>query len=154
VMALLDRADQVVMKAVVARLMLSNEQAAKVLAGGNRLESVVHALSHARRMKRSAIYCCLNGLPDEALVLCLAKISGRAVALARIKQRILDYLTKLSNVKPVLRGDDLLRLGIKPGPAIGALLAALLEAKLNGVINTRREEQAFVRRHLPKAVER
>ncbi len=153
VMALLDRADQVVMKAVVARLMLSNEQAAKVLAGGNRLESVVRALSHARRMKRSAIYCCLNGLPDEALVLCLAKISGRAVALARIKQRILDYLTKLSNVKPVLRGDDLLRLGIKPGPAIGALLAALLEAKLDGVINTRRDEQAFVRRHLAKADE-
>ena len=149
-MALLDGVEQSVVEAVVARLMLSNEQAAKVRAGGNRLENVVHALAHAQRMKQSEIYRCLSGLPDEALVLCLARTTGQAVALARMKRRMLDYLNKLSKIKPVLRGDELLQLGIKRGPAVGALLVALLEAKLDGAIKTRRDEQTFVRRHLAK----
>ncbi|HEY5627465.1 MAG TPA: hypothetical protein VIR79_05930 [Nitrospira sp.] len=147
-MALLDGVDQSIVEGVVARLMFSNEHAVKVRASGKKLESLVRVLAGAQQIKRSDIYRSVNGLPDEALLLCLAKISGQAAALARMKRRVMDYLTNLRRMKPLLRGDDLLRLGVKPGPAIGAMLVELLEAKLDGVVKTRRGEQSFVLRHL------
>ena len=51
-------------------------------------------------------------------------------------------------VKPFLDGEDLKRLGLQPGPRMGKMLQALLEAKLDGKVNTREEEEALVRQWL------
>ncbi|MBV8414551.1 MAG: CCA tRNA nucleotidyltransferase, partial [Verrucomicrobia bacterium] len=40
---------------------------------------------------------------------------------------------------PLLRGNDLLALGLKPGPRIGELLEAIQTAQLEGEITTRAE---------------
>ncbi|MBM3182687.1 MAG: CCA tRNA nucleotidyltransferase [Chloroflexi bacterium] len=55
------------------------------------------------------------------------------------------YLTKLSSVKPLLNGDDLLKMGVSAGPQVGEVLKALHEARLDGVIKTRKGEEEFVR---------
>ncbi len=147
-MALLMGSSQKVVEGVIERLMLSNEQARKVRSGGTRLKIVAQLLAGLRSLKRSEVYFLLNGLPDEALLVCLARIDGQAAALARIKRRMREYLMELSRVKPSLRGDDLLAMGVEAGPQIGALLAELLEAKLDGVVKGRAGERAFVRARL------
>jgi hypothetical protein len=42
---------------------------------------------------------------------------------------------------PLIRGDDLIALGLKPGPRIGQLLEAIQTAQLEGEVTTR--DQAF-----------
>ena len=148
VMALLAGAEQPIIEAVGMRLMLSNEQAKKVRAGGQRLKSVVRGLGEARRLRPSEVHRLLNGLPDEALVLCLATVNGQTAMLARMKRRICDYVTRFRTTKPVLRGDELLHMGVEPGPAVGTILALLLEAKLDGVAKGKAGERAFVRARL------
>lgn len=147
-MGLLMGSNQKVVEGVIDRLMLSNEQAKKVRSVGMRLKIVAQSLGGPRLLKRSEVYFLLNGLPDEALLVCLARIDGQAAALARMKRRMREYLTKLSRVKPSLRGDDLLAMGVEAGPQIGALLAELLEAKLDGVVKGKAGERAFVRARL------
>jgi tRNA nucleotidyltransferase (CCA-adding enzyme) len=147
-MALLGGADQPIVEAVVTRLMLSNEQARKVRVGGEKLKIFVCGLGETRRLRPSEVYRLLNGLPDEALVLCLAMVKGRTATLARMKRRIRDYVTRFRRIKPALRGDDLLHMGVEPGPAVGAMLALLLEAKLDGVVKGKAGERAFVRARL------
>ncbi|WP_455379078.1 CCA tRNA nucleotidyltransferase [Petrachloros mirabilis] len=144
-MAILTGATPEIVEGVIKRLMLSNEQARKVRAGGTKLMVVAKTLSAPQSLKRSVVYRLLNGLPDEALLLCLARMEGRAAASARVKRRMLDYLTKLSTVKPVLRGSDLLEMGVEAGPQVGMMLAQLLEAKLDGLVKVKAEERAFVR---------
>lgn len=49
---------------------------------------------------------------------------------------------------PLIRGRDLLALGILPGPRVGQLLAAVGEAQLEGTLTTRDEALAWVRERL------
>jgi poly(A) polymerase len=46
---------------------------------------------------------------------------------------------------PLLTGDDLIAMGLQPGPAFGPLLDALYDAQLEAAINTREEAIAWVR---------
>ena len=63
-----------------------------------------------------------------------------------VRKRLLDYACRLRHVRPDLDGHDLEALGVPKGPAIGRLLRELLEARLDGMVSTREEEEAFVRR--------
>jgi poly(A) polymerase len=49
---------------------------------------------------------------------------------------------------PLLTGDDLIKLGMKPGPALGALLAEIREKQLQDELITPRQAKAWVRRRL------
>ena len=49
---------------------------------------------------------------------------------------------------PLLTGDDLIELGMKPGPAMGALLAEVREKQLADELKTRREAKAWVKKKL------
>lgn len=59
---------------------------------------------------------------------------------------VLRYLNEWRHVKPRLNGRDLASLGIPQGPRVGLLLERLRDARIEGEINTREEEEAFVRR--------
>jgi tRNA nucleotidyltransferase (CCA-adding enzyme) len=55
------------------------------------------------------------------------------------------YLRDLRNVAPLLDGHALKQMGIAPGPQMGALLAGLRAARLDGHVVTRADEEAWVR---------
>ena len=58
----------------------------------------------------------------------------------------LRYLNEWRHVKPRLNGRDLARLGVPEGPRVGLLLERLRNARIEGEVSTREEEEAFVRR--------
>jgi len=150
-MALLDGAEEAVVEAVVARLMLSSEQARKVLVSGKRLETIAGKAAQRAQLRPSEVYHLWINVPREALVLSLAMESNRMTSLGRLRRRVLDFVTRLRITKSKLRGDDLLRMGLKSGPEVGALLTQLLDAKLDGMIRTKEDERAFVRAYLVQA---
>jgi len=55
------------------------------------------------------------------------------------------YLNVLKNVQPLLSGEDIKRLGVPEGPRIKEALLVLREAKLDGKITTRKDEENMVR---------
>ena len=58
-----------------------------------------------------------------------------------------EFLT--SQVKPIVRGDDLIEaFGVTPGPFLGFALDCLREAQATGLINSREEALAYVQEHL------
>jgi tRNA nucleotidyltransferase (CCA-adding enzyme) len=61
------------------------------------------------------------------------------------KKAISHYLTELRNVKTILKGDDLKKMGIQPGPIYSKILKRLLEEKLRGKLKSREDEERFVR---------
>ena len=54
------------------------------------------------------------------------------------------YLGVLKNVQPLLSGEDLKKLGLPQGPRIREVLLILREAKLDGKISTRKDEEKMV----------
>jgi tRNA nucleotidyltransferase (CCA-adding enzyme) len=150
-MALLGGAEQVAVEALVRRLMLSSEQAKKVLVSGKRLEKIVRKAARKDGLRPSQLYHLLITVPDEALVLSLAMAGNQRATLGRLRRRMVEFVTRLRITKLKLRGDDLLRIGLKTGPEVGALLTRLLDAKLDGMIKTKENERCFVRAFLLQA---
>jgi poly(A) polymerase len=52
---------------------------------------------------------------------------------------------------PLLKGDDLIALGMKPGPALGALLAEVREKQLQDELKTKTEARRWARKRIAKA---
>lgn len=66
----------------------------------------------------------------------------------RVRNAIRHYIAKLAHVRIIVQGRDLKAMGIPPGPGYRRILQHVLDARLNGIIETREDEIAFVRSHL------
>jgi tRNA nucleotidyltransferase (CCA-adding enzyme) len=66
-----------------------------------------------------------------------------------LRHQIWEYLTVWSNVQPLLNGDDLKKLGYKPGPQYRQILDDILAATLDRVIKDRAEAEEFLAKHYP-----
>ncbi len=65
-----------------------------------------------------------------------------------VEQRLRLFLDKLHEIRPLLRGDDLIKLGVPEGPTVGRLLEDLLIARIEGLVETREDEENMIRRSL------
>lgn len=97
----------------------------------------------SRDMTPAQVYSVLHGYSQTAI---LANLIAGGTAAVRV--RIRQYLDKLRYIKPALTGGDLKTMGMAPGPRIQQVLDALLDARLNGTVRTRKQEEALVREWL------
>ncbi len=67
-----------------------------------------------------------------------------------IRKQIWHYLTVWANVQPILNGNDLKKLGYKPGPKYRQILDDLLAATLDGEIKNKADAEKFLAQRYPK----
>lgn len=91
-------------------------------------------------LSHSSIYHLLEGHNPQA-VLAASLVAATPLVSARLRL----YLEKLRLVRPALNGDDLKRLGVPPGPALGEILARLRDARLEGLVKNETQEEVLVR---------
>ncbi|MYC33614.1 MAG: CCA tRNA nucleotidyltransferase [Chloroflexi bacterium] len=92
------------------------------------------------QLSPSVVCALLDGLsPDSLSAACL--LSSPTVA-----ERIGRYLSEWRSIAPLLRGTDLLELGVPAGPAVGEALRALRKARLDGETHSVEDEQRLARK--------
>ena len=96
-----------------------------------------------------------RALPASRLCNLLAGRSPAAVAAvvgltesAAAGRALRRYLTELRQIVPALRGEDLLALGVPPGPPVGAVLTQLRAARQDGQVTDAAGERQWVARWL------
>ena len=105
-----------------------------------RLREAEQALGAARRPSEVSA---IGGVaPREAV-----EAASAAAASASARRNLARYMDA-SRRRPPLNGHDLLALGVPPGPAVGAMLAALRKAVLDGLVRGRAQAERFVRDRL------
>ena len=92
---------------------------------------------------RSRVYQLLHGLHLNAVESCAMATNDAMMA-----RWLRLYLDELRNVRPLLNGEDLMALGVREGPEVGMLLTKLLDAKLDGLVESVEDEEELVRRAL------
>lgn len=92
-----------------------------------------------RRPKRSEIYNILDPLSTESKLFMMAKTTQ-----VETRRYISLYFTQLKDTKPLLRGRDLIQMGMKSGPSIKKALTGLLKARLDEQVITRQDEMEYI----------
>jgi tRNA nucleotidyltransferase (CCA-adding enzyme) len=110
-----------------------------------RSREVLFLFYKEQELSSSRIYDLLSPLDVESILLMMAKAKKETA-----RKHISLYLTRLRNVKVMLTGNDLKKMGIPPGPKYKKILADLLDAKLDGAVKNREEELDFVKRRTNK----
>lgn len=93
--------------------------------------------------KASDLYRLLQPLSAELLLYMMA-----ATRLKSVKKAISKYYNELRKTQPAIGGNDLIAMGLTPGPIFRQILEDVLDAKLNGLVDTREDEIQFVHRWL------
>lgn len=81
----------------------------------------------------------LEGIARESLYLVAAVTESAAAS-----SNFLRYLTKLQHVETLLKGKDLITLGVPAGPELGRALACLRDARLDEKVHSEKEEREWV----------
>ena len=129
---LLGKLNEEELRRVTYRLRFTSSQREKLLSLAN-VDSTSQRLS-ATHLKRSEIYEILKDFPLETII--WIKVKGDK----RVKRRVCLFLEKLRNISLETNGEELKRLGIPEGPALGRVLRELFNAKLDGKIKTKEDE--------------
>lgn len=95
------------------------------------------------KSRPSQIYAFFEPLSYEAIVLLQAKYKDR-----RIQGRISDFLRLYNGMRIHISGHDLKGLGLKPGEAYREIFKKILNARLDGLVKTKEEELALVKKAL------
>ncbi len=138
-MALLDALPQPAVQETLARLTFPRRQTQSLLWVSQESARLLQTLDQT--VKPSEMFRALFDLPDETLVFLMAKMRSK-----QGKQNISDQFTIYQRVKPILKGNDLRAMGLKPGPLFNHLLNRLLEARLDGEVKTEEDERRLVSR--------
>ena len=87
----------------------------------------------------------LSGL-EPASVTAWAKLTDDSSVAAALRR----YADELRHVRPCLSGETLLEMGVPQGPLVGAILAGLRDARLDGLVNSKDEEAALAQEWLSR----
>lgn len=140
---LLDSLKREEIEEVCKRLDMSDKLRKKVIEeryqADQTLMKIFSWINYGKTPKRSEIYEILNPLSTETILFMMAKTSQKET------RRIISlYFTQLKDIKPLLKGSDLIQIGIKPGPLIKKVLNQLLEARLDEKVITREDEIEYI----------
>ncbi|MDD5072513.1 MAG: CBS domain-containing protein [Candidatus Omnitrophica bacterium] len=139
---LLDELDPARTKKICGDFVFRKADAAKLISYKKNSEKILAALSKKEKLRPSVVCAHLDGFSHEAMVALMAKTRSQAA-----RRRIASYMTKYALVKLDLRGDDLKKAGIEPGPHFKEIIRKTLRAKLDGKVKTKGEEVAFAVSH-------
>ena len=142
-LALTDRLTDAELGALAERLSISGRKINEVLGARRRGGKALEVLKRERGLRPSEIYDLLNPLPLEVILYLMEKAEDEG-----IKKVFSDYITAQRGVSTILGGDELMKMGVEEGPAVGKTMKMLLEERLNGEIVTREDEEAAVRESL------
>ena len=95
------------------------------------------------RVSDSVLYRKLTDFRTELILYMMATTKQKAV-----KKAISHFFTDLRRTGIALKGRDLKKMQLKPGPIYRQVLAAVLDAKLDGKLKTKKDEINFARRYL------
>ena len=130
-------------EALCQRLAMNEKLGKRVLEGKLQADRILLQIfswiNADRRPKRSEIYDILDPLSTESKLFMMAKTTQVAT-----RRYISLYFTQLKDTKPLLRGKDLIQMGMKSGPLIKRALTGLLKARLDEQVITRQDEMEYI----------
>lgn len=133
--AMLDRLPARETAETLGKFVFTRSETMRVMSFKDKGEAAVKRLSSKKEMSPSEIYRMLEPFSHETTLCIMSKARSR-----KARARIRKFFTELNGERLRIKGDDIEKLGLKPGPRYKDLLEKVLYLKLDGKVKTRRDE--------------
>jgi tRNA nucleotidyltransferase (CCA-adding enzyme) len=135
-MTIVSSAGTSIRRAIARRLQLSTRETTALEWAGDKTGRTAKILLRRRDMLPSEVYRLLLNMPDEAVALVLAKglTFTKKEGVRPLRMRLLRFMKQDRSMTTIVNGEDLKRLGLKPGPHFKTILDRLLDERLDGRI--------------------
>jgi tRNA nucleotidyltransferase (CCA-adding enzyme) len=136
-MSIVSSAGSSIRHAIARRLQLSTRETTALEWAGDKTGRTAKILLGRRDMLPSEVYRLLLNMPDEAVALVMAKgltFTKNSGGVRRLRKRLLRFMRQDRSMTTIVNGEDLKRLGLKPGPHFKTILDRLLDERLDGRI--------------------
>jgi tRNA nucleotidyltransferase (CCA-adding enzyme) len=137
-MVLLHRCPFTVCEQICKRLMVPVSEARLLMETRYKAENRLNFIASNFPVSRQELYWALINFKTECILYMMALTKNEAV-----RKAISNFYTDYRHVKPLIRGRDLINIGVKPGPEFTKIFSRVLNAKLDGDLDTRKKEIAF-----------
>ncbi len=141
-MVLLNRCTFRVSEQICDRLMIPAGERHLLLETRYKAENRLSFIESNHPVSRQELYWALINFNTAFILYIMALTKNEAV-----RKDISNFYTDYRHMKPLIRGKDLIRIGIKPGPAFTKIFNEVLNARLDGKLDTREKEAAFAREY-------
>ena len=133
--ALVIKLDQNDLKQFCDRLAVPHRFRIKFKDLRERYQNILLKLKKKKEIKPSCIVNILKDLSIEGIVFLTAFTNDN-----RTRNHLENYLTNFRKIRREINGNELKKLGIKPGPLFGKILDEIYEARIDKVINSKEGE--------------
>ena len=116
----------------------------EVLREKEAIDKILKELGRNRRLSNSEIYWLLQERSPESLLYVIAMAKKKTA-----KKAVSYFVTHLRHYKTYIQGAGLQKMGYRSGPIFKTILTHLLEAKLDGEVQTRADEIEFISNNYP-----
>lgn len=131
---------------LVGKLYPSRGKSRRIFTACSAVPRVLHLLARDD-LNPSTLVNLLKDLPPEALLLAYSLAENNTV-----RDNLEVYVNSLRRVRTRLEGNDLIKMGLSPGPIFQRILKELKEAVLDGRVRSLEEERNFVSSFIQKEV--
>lgn len=144
-MALLDSLNLNETKSICDKFAFRRGDRIRLLSCKKNCKNSLKAIS-TRRLLPSRVYSILEPLSFEEILFMRAMAKKKFVL-----SRITDFFAKYNSIRIKIGGEDLKKLGVKPGPLYKKTLTKVLHRKINGKAKTKKDELKLVRKLVRKS---
>jgi tRNA nucleotidyltransferase (CCA-adding enzyme) len=144
-MALIDGLAKGEVVHVCRRLCFSEKEGRELLTNREHIKNVLVRMARRRTLGTSELYHLLRPLPVECLIYLMGRVTRREA-----QKAVSNFVTQVRHTAIETGGDDLKKLGLPPGRLYKKILDGLLDARLEGKVQTKADEIDYVRQHFLK----
>ncbi len=106
----------------------------------HRAERCLLWLERNRPERQSVVFRRLTGFQPELLLYMMAIAEDQPV-----QQHLSIYIARFRHISPFIGGADLIQMGFAPGPVFREIFEAVKTARIDGIVQSKAEELAWVR---------
>jgi tRNA nucleotidyltransferase (CCA-adding enzyme) len=144
-MAILNRCSYTVCEEILNRLNVPLKERMILLEKRLKAEKQLYVIEGAPTYTRQDLYWALINFKTEYLLYMMALAKEDST-----RKAISLFYTRQRSIKPYVKGKDLIKIGIPPGPVFSMILNEILNAKLDGFLKTKKQEIKFAREYAIK----
>ena len=144
-MIVLDKLTLVEVEEVLDKFVFTRSASIRLRAYKERADKTIRRLSSEEKMLPSLIYSVMEPLSHEAMLCVMARTKSTVA-----RKRLRKFLTDYNGMKLKIKGHDIKKEGVPPGPKYTEVFRKVLFKKLDGGLATKKDEIRYLRSIIKK----